>query len=330
MNDIMDVRTGSGRDTAINENRQVIPCEVIRDILPLYHDRICSEQSRSLVETHLKTCAGCRQILAALDEEKFEKELRIETKEILQRHRKKERSLAFKTGIFLAGILILPVIIAVILTLPGYSDWKTNAVLIASMLLAAGMTVVPVISEKKKFSKAVIFSTSALLLVIFFVEMFFDNGGLLRFGEIASSTVFGISLFLFPFVLRQAELPEALRNHKGLLTMNWDTLWFYLMLFLFALDYPEALPDLISVSSFFAAAAWLIFLTARYARVNRWIKSGIIVMITGIWTAVGSALGWLSVTDYDVHTEILICSLAVGVLLAGIGILITNRWRNKQ
>ncbi len=330
MNDIMDIRTGSGRNTATNENRQVIPCEVIRDILPLYHDRICSEQSRSLVEVHLKNCAGCRQILAALDDEKFEKELRTETREILQRHRKKERSLAFKAGIFLAGILILPVIIAVILTLPGYSDWKTNAVLIASMLLAAGMTVVPLISEKKKFSKTVIFSTCALLLVIFFVEIFFDNGGLLRFGEIAASTIFGISLFLFPFVLRQAELPEVLRNHKGLFSMSWDTLWFYLMLFLFALDYLQFFRDLIFVSSFFAAAAWLIFLTARYAQVNRWIKSGIIVMITGIWTSVGSALGWLSVTDHDVHTEILICSLTVGVLLAGIGILITSRRKNKQ
>lgn len=330
MNDIMDIRTDSGRNTTVNENRQGIPCEVIRDILPLYHDQICSEQSRSFVEVHLKTCAGCRQILAALDEENFEKELRTEAKEILRRHSKKERSLAFKTGIFLAGILILPVIIAVILTLPGYSDWKTNAVLTASMLLAAGMTVVPLISEKKKFSKTVIFSTCALLLVIFFVEMFFDNGGLLRFGEIASSTVFGISLFLFPFVLRQAELPENLRNHKGLLAMSWDTLWFYLMLFLFALDYPQSFRDLLFVSSFFAAAAWLIFLTARYVRVNLWIKSGIIVMITGIWTAVGSALGWLSVTGHDVHNEILICSLTAGVLLAGIGILITNRQKNKQ
>lgn len=330
MNDIMDIRTGSSRNTAVNENRQDIPCEVIRDILPLYHDRICSEQSRRLVEAHLKTCAGCRQILETLNEEKFEKELQTEAKEILQRHNKKERSLAFKTGIFLAGILILPVIIAVILTLPGYSDWKTNAVLIASMLLTAGMTVVPLVSEKKKFSKTVIFSTFALLLVIFFVEMFFDNGGLLRFGEIASSTVFGISLFLFPFVLRQAELPEVLQNHKGLLSMSWDTLWFYLMLFLFALDYPESLPDLISVSSFFAAAAWLIFLTARYARINRWLKSGIIVIIAGIWTAVGSALGWLSFTDYDVHTEILISSLTAGVLLAGIGTVITNHWKNKQ
>ena len=29
-------------------------CEVIRDLLPLYQDGACSEESRGLVEAHLK------------------------------------------------------------------------------------------------------------------------------------------------------------------------------------------------------------------------------------------------------------------------------------
>jgi len=44
-------------------------CEVIRDLLPLYHDGVCSKDSRALVEEHLKTCPACRAEL-----EKFDKE----------------------------------------------------------------------------------------------------------------------------------------------------------------------------------------------------------------------------------------------------------------
>ena len=33
------------------------PCNVIRDLLPLYHDGVCSPESRQLVEEHLEKCA---------------------------------------------------------------------------------------------------------------------------------------------------------------------------------------------------------------------------------------------------------------------------------
>ena len=125
-----------------------------------------------MVEEHLKDCAACTRVLAEMDDDKIEADLLSETHEILKRHEKKERSLAFKTGIVIAGILILPVIIVLMLTLPGYSDFKTDAVLIASMLLVAGLTVVPLVSTKKKLSKTIIFSTIALLLVTLITEAF--------------------------------------------------------------------------------------------------------------------------------------------------------------
>jgi len=40
-------------------------CEVILDLLPLYHDGVCSEKSREMVDEHLKECEACRK---ALDE----------------------------------------------------------------------------------------------------------------------------------------------------------------------------------------------------------------------------------------------------------------------
>lgn len=40
-----------------------ISCEVIRDLLPLYYDKVCSPASRALVEEHLAECAECRELL---------------------------------------------------------------------------------------------------------------------------------------------------------------------------------------------------------------------------------------------------------------------------
>ena len=44
-------------------------CDVIQDLLPLYHDGVCSEESGRLVEAHIATCAACKDVLHGLREE---------------------------------------------------------------------------------------------------------------------------------------------------------------------------------------------------------------------------------------------------------------------
>jgi len=46
-----------------------ISCEIIRDLLPLYHDGVCSNDSKTLVEDHLAYCDSCRAELEAMDKE---------------------------------------------------------------------------------------------------------------------------------------------------------------------------------------------------------------------------------------------------------------------
>lgn len=46
-----------------------LPCKVIEDLLPLYHDGVCSEESKNLVEEHIATCAHCKDVLHSLKEE---------------------------------------------------------------------------------------------------------------------------------------------------------------------------------------------------------------------------------------------------------------------
>ena len=41
-------------------------CEIIRDLLPLYCDGLCSEASRQEIEAHTAQCEGCRACLAEM------------------------------------------------------------------------------------------------------------------------------------------------------------------------------------------------------------------------------------------------------------------------
>jgi len=44
-----------------------VSCEVIQDLLALYHDGVCSKDSREMVESHLQDCEVCKNMLADMD-----------------------------------------------------------------------------------------------------------------------------------------------------------------------------------------------------------------------------------------------------------------------
>lgn len=46
-----------------------ISCEIIKDLLPLYHDGVCSKESNEMVEEHLSDCENCKAELLAMDHE---------------------------------------------------------------------------------------------------------------------------------------------------------------------------------------------------------------------------------------------------------------------
>ncbi len=83
---------------------QNISCEIIEDLLPLYHDGVCSEESRKLVLAHTQTCDKCRKELQTLDfsidrkSEARELDTAVAASKAWKKHKKK----AFRTGIILA------------------------------------------------------------------------------------------------------------------------------------------------------------------------------------------------------------------------------------
>ncbi|MBP3479185.1 MAG: zf-HC2 domain-containing protein, partial [Oscillospiraceae bacterium] len=39
-----------------------ISCKVIEDMLPIYYDGVCSNESAALVEEHLRDCTDCSKL----------------------------------------------------------------------------------------------------------------------------------------------------------------------------------------------------------------------------------------------------------------------------
>lgn len=46
-----------------------VTCNVMEDLLPMYYDEVCSEETAAMVKEHLNSCPSCRRILTDLQSE---------------------------------------------------------------------------------------------------------------------------------------------------------------------------------------------------------------------------------------------------------------------
>ena len=85
-----------------------IDCHVIQDLLPLYHDRVCSEETARLVEDHLAQCDQCRNYLNDLDEDLLLGEPIENTKPLrdVGKRIRRMKYLAFGLGLLAAAAVI--------------------------------------------------------------------------------------------------------------------------------------------------------------------------------------------------------------------------------
>lgn len=100
-----------------------ISCKIIRDLLPLYHDEVCSDESKSLVEEHLKTCEGCAEELWRIDQEMNAPHIIPENenaRKAISSAWKKAKKKSFVKGIIIAAFICALLISGFI----GLTQWK--------------------------------------------------------------------------------------------------------------------------------------------------------------------------------------------------------------
>lgn len=79
-------------------------CEIIKDLLPLYQEDLLSEESKTFVEDHLKTCPECENLL--------KEEIKIESKntkplDFVEKRIKKEARYSTLATIALIGSILI-------------------------------------------------------------------------------------------------------------------------------------------------------------------------------------------------------------------------------
>lgn len=302
-----------------------LPCDVVQDLLPLYVDGVCSADSRQLVDAHLAECDDCRRVLADLQESETEVAFHADAKAVIRAHNKHQSKTALALGVLISVFLTGVMGVMLYVTLKGWSDWQTTITVGASLLFLAGLTAVPLLASSKRLTKAIVFSTLALVLVILCEEAFFGEESGLETLQIITATIFAISLFAFPVVVRQAHLPEPLCHHKLVITMLWDSIWFVLMMLFLAIDVPQEMGFVMVATLSLVAVAWLIALAARYLRVHWLAKGGIAVVLLALWTAFGMHFGWAMFDGVDSPLLVGGIGSAIGAIFVAIGAILGKK-----
>lgn len=102
-----------------------ISCEIIKDLLPLYHDGVCSNESKAMIEEHLACCDRCKTELQAMDDVLpiNNTEQNLKEAEAVQKLSKQWKKGMFKS--LLKGMFITILSIAIVLlVLYMFMDFK--------------------------------------------------------------------------------------------------------------------------------------------------------------------------------------------------------------
>lgn len=94
-----------------NKKHNELDCDIVRDLLPLYHDGVVSETTRGAVEQHLSGCDGCRNELKELEsdlpgEEVSESVTRSKFADMMRTQKKKRILWTGISAILIIGLLI--------------------------------------------------------------------------------------------------------------------------------------------------------------------------------------------------------------------------------
>ena len=328
-----------------------VSCEVVQDLLPLYQDGACSEDSRRMIEEHLRECQACQSVADCLQNTEVDDQLTNEKNGVLEKFAKKERKRSYTVGMVTAAVLMVPVIVCLICNLAvGHGlDWFF--IVLASLVVFASVTVVPLMIEKNTGLWTLGCFTGSLLLLLLVINIYTRGSWFLM---AAVPIILGLSVFFAPYVIKRMKLPKALSNHKGLIAMTWDTLWLFAVIIvagLFAGNtgyWGYAIP----ITAYSALLPWLLFLIIRYfkkpgqdkgVKLHGLIKGGICVIIVGMYLTftnnvingiIGGGTEWrltqvdftnwntLATVNANIWWIVLISTTAIGLLLIIAGIIV--------
>ena len=203
-------------------------CDVIRDLLPLYADRACSEKSREMVEEHLQECADCRSMVSMLLKTEIEDTLQHEEESVLRYGARQFRRRSAVVGSAVSGAFAVPILILLGLNLAIRPTVSWISIVMAAFCVVASLVAVPMlVKEDKLFWTFCAFTASILLLLG--VACLYTHGD--WFGVASSGVVFGLSVVFLPFLLRAKPVRMLIgQSNRLLIVLGVDFALFFNLL----------------------------------------------------------------------------------------------------
>lgn len=266
-------------------------CNVVKDLLPLYCDGVCSEESKNIVEEHLEECTPCKELLKKMQNNPYDDLLRKERNEVIQHHTKNIRKkVLLLIGPCASAIALITCFIVNLCTLHRL-DWFF--IVLTSIMVFEALTAVPFIVKKNKLFCTLAAFTASLLLL--FMTCCLYTGGT-WFWVASVAVIFGLVVVFLPIVLNKTKL----KTTKGLTVMLADTILLYLLIMVCGFygnySYPYYWHNALLITSSMIIFPWILFVVIRYFKANGLIKAGLCVIIGGFFTSLSHDIVYL-ITD---------------------------------
>ena len=231
-------------------------CEVIRDLLPLYADDVCSGRSRELIEEHLQECPDCSAMLEKLRTHEIETDLQEEKEQVIEYQAKRFRRRSATVGSVVSGLFMIPVVVCLIVNLASGSPLGWFFIVLAGLAVAASLVIVPLMMpENKLFWTFCAFTMSLLLLLA--VTCFYSHGN--WFFTAASAVLFGLSVCFLPFLIRAKPVREMIGGFsRPLLVLAVDVILFANMMKMISL-WTKSIFTTALILLGCAAGGWLLY-----------------------------------------------------------------------
>ena len=203
-------------------------CDVIRDLLPLYADKACSERSRDMVEEHLEECPDCRAMVSMLLDTEIEESLTTERESVIDYGVRQFKRRAAVVGSAVSGAITLPVIVVAALILLAGRSVSWVAIPVCACLVLASLIAVPILVPEDKLFWTFCGFTASLLLLLG-VTCLYSHGD--WFWIASSAILFGLSAVFLPFLLRANPLKKLIGSaNRLLIVLGVDFALFFNML----------------------------------------------------------------------------------------------------
>jgi len=142
------------------------PCDTVKDLLPLYHDDVCSASSRRIVEEHLSECPACKKTIEKLNNETYTEQLREEKDAVIGHYAKKARRKSLLAGICAALGLTVPILVTLIVDLATSRKLDWFFIVLTGIMTIASPVVVSLTLKKNRALVSMAAATACLYALI--------------------------------------------------------------------------------------------------------------------------------------------------------------------